>query len=147
MPLDQLVIDPQLRSEIEALITEHAWLLDHHESDQLAELYAENGRLLGVGADRVGREAIAAYGRERAAMKDRRARHVWTNLRLVKDRPKRMRGGCTMTLFRSVGPALGTADPIAVADAQDIYVRCDDGRWRLEERRIVLAFESAGHKS
>ena len=51
----------------------------------------------------------------------------------------------TITLFRHDGPG-GPAEPCAVADAYDIYVRGDDGRWRLDERRLELVFESEAHK-
>jgi hypothetical protein len=144
---EELVTDPNIRAEIEALVTEHAWMQDNHQTHRLAELYTEGGRYLGVGPDLVGRAAITAYGARRAGMTQRRARHVVSNLRLVADGPKRIRGGCMVTLFRSDGEALAPADPIAVADAQDVYALCEDGRWRLEERRIVLAFESAAHKA
>jgi hypothetical protein len=41
--MSQVIVDAQIRCEIEALIYEHAWRLDHHKSDTLAELYMENG--------------------------------------------------------------------------------------------------------
>lgn len=129
MPLDHLTMSPEIRSEIEALVTEHAWMLDHHKSDQLADLNTENGRILGFGADKLGRNAIAAYGRDHARMRLRQARHVTTNLRRRPKGPKDLTGTCVITLFRSCGVGLGTADPIALADAEDVYVQCDDGRW------------------
>lgn len=143
---ETLITDPKIRCEIEALVTEHAWMQDHHQTHRLAELYTEDGRYLGVGPDLIGRGAITAYGEKRASMTQRRARHLVSNLRLVADGAKRIRGGCMVTLFRSDGEALTPAEPIAVADAQDIYVLCDDGKWRLQERRIVLAFESEAHR-
>src|SRR5579863_9927677 len=57
MTTNKPIIDPQIRSEIEALVVEHAWRLDHHQSGSLAELYTDDGRLLGIGPDRIGREA------------------------------------------------------------------------------------------
>lgn len=147
MPTDHLVIDPAVRSEIEALIIEHSWMLDHHRSAGLGELYTENGRLTGLGGERIGRAAIAKYGQERAKMTARSARHINTNIRLVKDGPKRVRSLSSIMLFRHDGDDLGTADPVALADAEDVFVQCDDGRWRFEERHLVLRFESAGHRS
>ncbi|MBX9842524.1 MAG: nuclear transport factor 2 family protein [Xanthobacteraceae bacterium] len=147
MSTSHLVIDPAIRCEIEALIVEHSWMLDNHKSDGLGELYVEDGRLTGIGPDRIGRAAIEAYGRDRAKMAVRKARHVNTNIRLVKDGPKRIRSLCTITLFRHDGDTMGTADPVALADAEDVFVHCDDGRWRFEERRLVLTFESAAHRS
>jgi hypothetical protein len=147
MPTTNLVTDPAIRCEIEALIIEHAWMLDHHQSDRLGELYIENGRMTGIGPDRIGREAIAAYGRDRAKMTGRRARHVVTNIRLVKDGPKRILSLSNIVLFRHEDKSMGTADPIALADAEDVFVLCDDGRWRFEERHLMLTFESAAHRS
>ena len=140
------VTDPFIRSKLEALIAEHAFLLDFHQSDSLGDLYTVDGRLLGAGPDCIGREAINAYGRSRSAMKDRRARHVCTNFRFVHDGPKRIRGTCFIMLFRSTGPELAPAEPIALADAQDIYRLDEDDVWRIEERRIVLSFESEAHR-
>jgi len=146
MHIDHIVTDPVTRCEIEALITEHAWMLDHHCSDKLAELYTEDGQITGIGADRIGRDAIDAYGRERAKMTERKARHVTTNIRLVKEGPKCIRSLCTITLFRHDGDAIGTADPVALADAEDLFVLCDDGKWRFQQRHLVLTFESATHR-
>tara|TARA_R110002110_G_scaffold269682_2_gene485330 strand:+ start:936 stop:1382 length:447 start_codon:yes stop_codon:yes gene_type:complete len=142
-----LVTDPAIRCEIEALIVEHAWMLDHHQSNQLADLYTDGGRLTGIGPDRIGHEAIASYGRKRAKMIERKARHVCTNIRLLKDGPKRIRSLCTITLFRCDGDEMGTADPVALADAEDVFVLCDDGRWRFEARHLILTFESEAHRS
>jgi hypothetical protein len=146
MPTGHLMFDPALRYEIEALIVEHSWMVDHHRSENLGDLYTEEGRLTGIGPDRIGRAAINAWGRERARMVARKARHVNTNIRLVRDGPKRVRGLSTIMLFRHDGDEMGTADPIALADAEDVFVQCDDGRWRFAERRLVLTFESAAHR-
>lgn len=147
MPTGQLVTDPAIRCAIEALIIEHSWMLDHHKSDRLGDLYTEDGRLTGIGGDRIGREAISKYGQGRAKMTSRVARHINTNIRLVHEGPKRIRGLSSILLLRHDGDALGAADPIALADAQDVFVQGDDGRWLFEERHLVLRFESEAHRS
>ena len=147
MPTDHLVTDPAVRCEIESLIMEHSWMLDHHRSDRLGDLYTQDGRLTGLGGTRIGREAISKYGQERAKMTTRAARHVNTNIRLVKEGPKRVRGICSIMLLRHDGEGMGTADPIALADAEDVFVQGDDGHWRFEHRHLVLRFESAAHSS
>lgn len=139
-------IDANTRAEIEALVIEHAYLLDHHQSEKLAELYTEDGKMHGIGPAQVGRAALMEYGKKRAAMRVRRARHVVSNLRLVADGPDRIRGALVITLFRTDGPGMGAADPVAVADANDTYVRGTDGRWRIAERKLSLAFESEAHR-
>ena len=142
MTNDHLIIDPAARCEIEALIVEYSWMLDHHKSKRLGDLYTESGRLTGLGGDRIGRDAISKYGQQRARMMTRTARHVNTNIRLVHDGLSRVRGICSIMLLRHDGDGLGTADPIALADAQDVFVKCDD-----EEPHLVLRFESAAHRS
>lgn len=146
MPTEHLVTDPAVRCEIEALIVEHAWLIDHHQSDRLGELYTENGKMTGIGGERIGREAIAKYGRERARMTHRASRHINTNIRMVKDGPKRVRALTTGLLLRHDGEGMGNSDPIALADSEDLFVLGDDGRWRFEHRHLVLRFESPAHR-
>lgn len=141
-----LVTDPSIRTAIEALIVEHSWMLDNHKSDGLGELYVEDGTLTGIGPDRIGQQAIAEYGRQRAKMTERKARHVNTNIRLVYDGQDQVRGLCTITLFRYDGDEMGAADPVALADAEDLFVRCDDGQWRFKSRHLVLTFESEAHR-
>lgn len=138
--------DATVRAELEALIAEHAYRLDHHLSEKLGELYTEDGRLIGPNMNYQGREAINAYGRGRVEMKTRRARHVCTNYRFAEDGPGQIKGTCCIMLFRSFGPELAPAEPIAVADAHDIYRRAD-GVWRIHERRVVLCFESEAHRA
>lgn len=147
MSLEKLVIDPAVRAEIETLTLEHSWLVDNNESERIAELYTENGRLLGVGPDKVGRKALTDYGTERAGMKKRTARHVVSNLRLIRESETRINGSSTITLFRADGEERAPADPIAVADCLEKYEKCAGGRWRIAERRIVLVFESEAHKA
>jgi hypothetical protein len=144
--VSDLIIDAQVRHEIENLVYEHAWLLDSHESERLADLYLEDGRLYGIGPERQGREALTAYGVERAAMTGRTARHVCTNLRLAPLDDGRIKGHLMITLYRHDGEAPGPAEACALADAHDIYGRDADGRWKLAERRLELIFESESHK-
>jgi hypothetical protein len=137
-------IDAQVRSDIEALIYEHAWLIDHHQSERLAELYTETGRIAGI-LNYSGRDEIAKYGAERATMTGRIARHLYSNLRLIPLSKDRVEGHVTITLYRHDGPG-GLPEASGIADAHDIYVRGADGRWQFEERRLELIFESEAHR-
>lgn len=138
--------DPWIRAELEALIAEHAYRIDFYLSEDLGELYTEDGCLYGAGPDWIGREAVNEYGRSRAVAKDRRARHVCTNFRFFQESSDTIRGTCFIMLFRSSSATLAPAEPIALADAHDIYKKCADGAWRIRERRIVLSFESEAHR-
>jgi hypothetical protein len=140
------VIDAQVRHEIESLVYEHAWLLDNHESERIADLYLEDGRLYGIGPERRGAAALTDYGEQRAALTGRVARHVCTNLRLAPLDDGRIKGHLMITLYRHDGEHPGPAEPCALADAHDIYGRDSDGRWKLAERRLELIFESESHK-
>jgi uncharacterized protein (TIGR02246 family) len=145
MASGKIVTDAQTRAEIESLVIEHAYMLDFHQSDKLADLYTDDGKMHGIGPTQAGRAALLEYGKKRAQMKQRTARHVISNIRLVDDGPDRIRGSLVITLFRFDGDKMGTADPVAVADANDIYVK-QDGRWRIAERKLSLAFESEAHR-
>lgn len=144
--MSKVVIDAQIRHEIERLVYEHAWMIDNHRSEGLAELYTEDGRLYGIEPERKGRAALQAYGRDRAKRTDITARHVVTNLRLTPMDDGRISGEMFIILLRHVGPGIGTADPCALADAHDIYVKDRDGKWKIAERRLQLTFESESHK-
>ena len=64
-------IEPSTRQAIEALIYEHAWLIDHGQADRLPGLYTEDARVLGIGPDKVGQQAITEWAGQRAAMTER----------------------------------------------------------------------------
>lgn len=147
MGTEHLVLDPQVRAEIEALAIEHAWLVDNDRADLLADLYTEDGRMIGIGPDKIGQDAIRAYGKTRAGMTQRIARHVVSNMRILPDGPDRVRSTHIVTLFRADGAAVPPADPIAVADIHEIHVRNAQGRWRIQERRLAIIFESEAHRA
>jgi len=141
-----MIIEMQIRSEIEALVHEHAWLLDNRGGEKLADLYLADGRLHGLGPEKKGKAAIAAYGKARTTMEGRMARHVCTNLRLWPADGDRIAGHHLITLYRHDGEGIGPADACALADAHDLYARDADGHWKIAERRMVLTFESASHR-
>lgn len=144
--MKNMVIDAQLRHDIESLVHEHAWLQDNGGGEQLADLYLEDGRLYGLGPEKKGRAAIAAYGKERTGIEGRTARHVCTNLRLTPGDDGQVAGHLLITLYRHDGEGLGPAEACALADAHDIYAQDADGQWKLAERRLELTFESEAHR-
>lgn len=136
-----------VRTEIEALVAEHAWLVDHGQAHRIHELYLPDGCLLGIGPDLIGRDAIAAYGRERGNMVGRTARHICGTMRLVALEDGRFRGTVPHTLYRHDGTGKGLPEPMAVGDYEDIYARDNEGRFRFAERRVVVVFEAEAHRS
>ena len=87
-----------VRSEIEALSAEFAYLIDHDESERVADLFTEQGSY-GVreGKRSVGRPEIRAAYAARAARGLRTARHAFTNLRLVFEDADRVRATSILT--------------------------------------------------
>lgn len=128
---------------IERLVHRYAWLVDHGEADKAAELFTDDGRLLGVGSDKIGRAVIADWGRQRAAMSERRSLHVHTNL-LIEAIGDNEASGCSIvTVYRHDGEGPAPAVPLVVAEFADLYRKGSDGAWLFAERRLTVAFGSA----
>ena len=137
------MLAPQDRLAIEQLIQRHAWLIDHGEADKVGELFAQDGALYGVGPDKIGRPAIAEWGRQRAAMSERRSRHVQSNMLIEAVAPDSARGWLVLTLYRHDGPDQGSATPLLIAEYADRYARETDGTWLFAERRLTVLFGTA----
>ena len=133
-------LDADARLTIEALIHEHAWLIDHGQAERVVDLYTDDASLLGVGADKIGRDAIGKWATERAAMTDRCSRHSQSNIRLVYVGPDLVQGTVLLTLYSFDGPGLGLPLPMLIAEYDYYYRRCDDGMWRFAQRRLTTVF-------
>jgi len=136
-------LSPQDRLAIEELIQRHAWLIDHGEADKVGELFAEDAALYGVGPDKIGRAAIAEWGRQRAAMSERRSRHVQSNILTDAIGSDTARGWVVLTLYRHDGPGQGSATPLLVAEYADRYAKGPHGSWLFAERRLTVLFGAA----
>lgn len=137
------MLAPQDRLAIEQLIQRHAWLIDHGEADRVGELFTEDGALYGVGPDKIGRSAIAEWGGQRAAMSERRSRHVQSNTLIEPAGPDAARGWVALTLYRHDGAGPGSATPLLIAEYADRYSRMPDGTWLFAERRLAVLFGAA----
>ncbi len=140
------VIDFETYRAIESLIHEHAWLVDHGEADRLHELYTDNGKIIGIGADRVGRAEIAAYGQTRAKLTKRTTCHVCSNIRIFANGENAARGTVLVTLYRYDGDEIGHATAIAIGEWSDSFVREKSGTWKFSERQLKIVFESPEHR-
>ncbi len=135
-------VTAEVRARIEELVHEHAWLIDHGRAAEVVELYAEDARIKGIGADKVGRAEIAAWAQQRAAMHERRSRHSQTNIRLDTLASDRIAGTVLLTLYRHDGEGPGSATPLLVGEYTDVYVMHADGRWRFQDRDLAILFGS-----
>ena len=134
------MLEPGEQQAIERLIHRYAWLIDHGEAERVADLFTEDGGLFGIGPDKVGRPAVADWARQRAAMTERRSRHVHSNLLVAPVADGRASGTMIVTVYRHDGAGPASAVPLLVGDYADRYRKGPDGAWLIEERRFGLAF-------
>jgi len=128
------------RLAIEELNAEFAYLIDHDQSERVADLFTIDGSYgRATGERSVGRDAIRRAYAARKTKGPRTARHIFTNLRLRFESSDRASGTCIMTLFAEDGAPPHVAEPFLVADYDDIYVRYDD-TWRYAARTITWLF-------
>lgn len=129
------------RLEIDALNAEFAYRIDRGDPETVVDLFTANGFYArSTGEKSVGREAIRAAYRQRAAAGKRTARHIFTNLRLTHESDNRIQGQCILTLFAQDGEPPLVAEPFLVADYDDIYEREADGCWRYAQRVVTWRF-------
>jgi hypothetical protein len=129
------------RLALEELNAEFAYLIDHDLSEQVADLFTEDGSYgRSTGERSVGREAIRAAYRGRKNKGPRTARHIFTNLRLTYESDTRVRGSSILTLFAEDGVPPHIAEVFLVADYDDVYERQPDGRWLYQSRTITWLF-------
>jgi SnoaL-like domain len=128
------------RLAIEELNAEFAYLIDHEQSERVADLFMVDGSYgRSTGERSVGRDAIRRAYASRKAKGPRTARHIFTNLRLVFEARDRAIGTCIMTLFAEDGVPPHVAEPFLVADYNDVYVLYED-KWRYSARTITWLF-------
>ena len=129
------------RLALEDLNTAFTHHLDHNEVDALVDLFAEDVLYTHGTRRSEGRAAVEQLFRNRAAGGPRTSRHVASGLRLYIESGERAHGTSVCMTFGQDGePPRAPALPILVADFDDVYVRCDDGRWRFKERHITRIF-------
>jgi uncharacterized protein (TIGR02246 family) len=153
-----------LRTEIDALLADWAWHLDHGDYEAVAELFTEDALFITGAVELRGRAAIKNRYTERVVA--RSTRHTYSGLRVspVGDDaepgtahgdgaagaaggwPARVRARSTWVSYAVNAPApvdSAPADDVGVylvADFDDVLTLCDDERWRISERRIAGVF-------
>lgn len=135
-----------LRAEIDAVLADWAWQLDHGDYDAVAQLFTEDALFITGAVELRGRSAIKNRYTERVVV--RSTRHTYSGLRVspVGDdatggRPASVRAQSTWVNFAVNAPApVDEVGVYLVADFYDILTWCDDSRWRISARRIIPVF-------
>jgi len=135
-----------LRAEIDAVLADWAWHLDHGDYDAVVELFTEDALFITGAVELRGRTAIKNRYTERLVV--RSTRHTYSGLRVSAEAgaaddatPTRVRACSTWVNFAVNAPV--PADDVGVylvADFEDVLTWCPDGRWRISERRIAGVF-------
>ncbi|HEY3465485.1 MAG TPA: nuclear transport factor 2 family protein [Amycolatopsis sp.] len=132
---DYRPVDATTRVEIEQLIAEMLYRLDHNRADTTWELYTEDGVSTGPLGD-MDREAMKAWGAKRARQTDVVGRHFIGGIRLVWD-GEEVDGTVQYLTFRDTNEP--PTRPASVGEFRERYRRVD-GQWRFARREIVPVF-------
>jgi hypothetical protein len=135
-----------LRAEIDAVLADWAYHLDHLELDELAELFTDDALFVTGALELRGRAEIKNRYRERTVV--RSTRHTYSGLRVIAiggagpvGRPARVRARSTWVNYAANAPVpLDDVGVYLVADFDDVLTWCPDERWRISERRIIPVF-------
>jgi hypothetical protein len=139
MPGRTYGVDPETRAEIEQLISELLYRLDHNLADTTWELYTEDAVSEGPLGPMNGREAMKAWGAKRAQQADIVGRHFIGGIRLAWQGDV-LTGAVAYLTFRD--SADDVLKPASVGEFREQY-RKVDGEWRFARREIVPVFGGA----
>ena len=142
-----------LRTEIDAVLADWAWHLDHGDYDAVAALFTEDALFVTGAVELRGRAAIKRRYTERVVV--RSTRHAYSGLRVSEEGggsgpgspsggppwPARVRARSTWVNYAVNAPApVDDVGVYLVADFDDVLTWSDDERWRISERRIIPVF-------
>ncbi|WP_210249052.1 MULTISPECIES: nuclear transport factor 2 family protein [unclassified Bradyrhizobium] len=130
--------DIQTRREIESVLVEWSWLIDHGRAQDAAVLFTQDAEQSIAGVTASGIEAIAQGLKRRADMTGRTSRHVISNLRLSMSSDATVDVTWILTLYRS-DDAGKPARPILVCDVQDSF-RKEASGWKIRSRKVIPVF-------
>lgn len=125
--MDDQLSDADLM-ELNRLVSELAWRVDHRRADAVADLFVDDGEMVLGSAAMRDREEIGAWGRQRASA-GYATRHVCTNMRFEASGDGAATG-TTVTLYLHNGDGPGDTTAYAVGEYQDQFVRTPAG-WRF----------------
>ena len=131
-----------LRAEIDAVLADWAYHLDHLELDELAELFTADALFVTGALELRGRAAIKNRYMERTVV--RSTRHTYSGLRvsaIAAGSEPQVRARSTWVNYAANAPVpLDDVGVYLVADFDDVLTWCADERWRISERRIIPVF-------
>ncbi len=131
----------EIRLAIEDLNTDFNHYLDHGDIDKLLDLFTDDVYYTHGDRRSNGRHELEQVFRRRTAAGPRTSRHLSSGLKIEIESAERARGTSVCATFAADGlPPLSPAIPTLVADFEDLYVKCTDGRWRIKERHIRRIF-------
>jgi 3-phenylpropionate/cinnamic acid dioxygenase small subunit len=129
----------RLRAEIDAVLADWAYYLDHGRLDELAGLFTEDALFVIGDLELQGRARIKDRYLERTVV--RTTRHTYSGLRVSAVQGGRVRAWSTWVNYAAnAAPPVDEVGVYVVADFDDVLTRCPDGRWRISERRIIPVF-------
>lgn len=138
-----------LRSELEELLIDCAYLLDRQRFSELIDLHTEDCRVIRPLAPFTGDDEETFEGRAGLALQydgpawpknSRTMRHVVANLHLDTVETDRATATVILIGYRYEGEGVSLAEPMMVGDYEDEYQRGTDNRWRIHRRRIHVAY-------
>lgn len=136
-----------IRLALEDLNNAFTHFLDHDRIDDLVDLFTAEALYTHGERRSEGREAIRALFHARAAAGVRTCRHLSSGLRVHIESQAAARGTSVCLTFAYDGPPPVTpATPYLVADFEDEYRLCPDGKWRISVRKIQRIFAAAANR-
>lgn len=131
----------RIRQALTDLNNDFCYYLDHGLVDELVDLFSEDTRY--SHGDRIsnGRHEVRRLFASRSGAKNRTSRHIQSGLRFqISGRFSAAGQSVCLTFGANDQPPISPAAPYLVADFEDEYECCDDGRWRIKKRHIERIF-------
>jgi|SRR5580658_2926396 ketosteroid isomerase-like protein len=136
-----------IRFALQDLNTAFTYFLDHDRIDELADLFTDDALYTHGARESQGRAAIRALFEARRSAGVRTCRHMSTGLMLEIESESSAHGCSVCLTFAYDGaPPVTPATPYLVADFEDRYRLCTDGRWRIAVRHIRRVFTAAENR-
>jgi hypothetical protein len=134
----------RIRFALQDLNTAFTHHLDLGRIEDLVDLFTADALYTHGKRRSEGRDEIRKLFVGRAEAGVRTLRHLACGLRLEIDSESTARGSSVCLTFAHEGPPPAPqATPHLVADFEDVYRLCEDGKWRIAVRHIHRIFEAA----